>query len=82
MADYGWSSDKEDSATIPPVWISVVGGNGQLIPVTTVPPSIYWGRFESNERDCTTNEPYLFKRTVPHSSLSGVLARPRGSGYS
>jgi hypothetical protein len=40
MIDYGWTVAKsEQQATMPPIWISVVGQNGQMIPVYHVPPA-------------------------------------------
>src|SRR6185437_6940011 len=39
MMDYGWEGSGSD--TMPPIWISVVGDNGQLIPLRYVPPSDY-----------------------------------------
>jgi len=47
MMDYGWEKkesepiSKKRNATVPPLWISIVSNNGQLIPVTIRTPSQY-----------------------------------------
>lgn len=38
MMDYGWEGP---GGTAPPVWISVVGGNGELVPVRYISPKDY-----------------------------------------
>jgi hypothetical protein len=42
MLDYGWEPVEGEGGkkvTLPPIWISVVGGNGQLIPVEYLSPN-------------------------------------------
>jgi hypothetical protein len=40
--DYGWEGrSNDDDRTFPPIWISVVGSNGQLVPVTYIRPAEY-----------------------------------------
>ncbi len=45
MMDYGWEGDPKNPSpngnTMPPLWISVVGSNGQLVPLACIPPSDY-----------------------------------------
>jgi len=84
MLDYGWTAS-DDPNTVPPVWISVVASNGQLLPVKHVPGESY--RCEVG--DCEAELEALFKRPWPESEtepkpkpFAPVAFPPGGSGSS
>jgi hypothetical protein len=57
LMDYGWEGENCDT-TMPPLWISVVSGNGQLIPAAYIPPAQY------SNGGAVEDDPlqYLFRR--------------------
>ncbi len=65
MVDYGWTG-KEASTSLPPIWISIVGSNGQMIPVTVVSPTEYSRAAEEHQAEKAKEHPaetnYLFAR--------------------
>jgi hypothetical protein len=64
MLDYGWEGH-ELKHTLPPIWISVVGGNGQLIPVSYVSPGDYWKDAANNkDQEVKTALEFAFPRPV------------------
>jgi hypothetical protein len=60
MKDYGWEGPPAD-VTLPPIWISVVGSNGQMIPVTYIAPAHYTCNLPSDEDDPDPLQ-YVFRR--------------------
>src|SRR5262249_6636347 len=55
MLDYGWDFD-EDGNTRPPIWISVVGQDGHLVPVYHVP----FGLIKSGDEEGLLK--YMYRR--------------------
>lgn len=60
MKDYGWEGPPAD-VTLPPLWISVVGSDGQMIPVTYIAPAHYTCNLPSDEDDPDLLQ-YVFRR--------------------
>ncbi len=71
MMDYGWEGTRGD-VTMPPLWISVVGGNGQMVPVTYIAPKEY--------APCDDSLQYLYQRkrapSAPNRVSYGRLTPP------
>jgi len=62
MTDYGWDASSATATTVPPIWISIVGGNGQFIPVGCIEPATYRDKY--NEATDGTAIKYVFARQL------------------
>lgn len=78
LLDYGWEgSCPNEATTLPPIWISVVGGNGQMIPVTHIPPQHYFKK----QDPATGKDPLSFLVTRKKDAAGPGASDPSSSRF-
>jgi hypothetical protein len=86
MMDYGWKEDPEKkNKTMPPLWISVVGSNGQLVPVACIPPETYLNNPPPNDNSGKPPKKadpfkYIYRRDRDPNAFSSKDSPPEGYG--